>query len=63
MSYMYMYIASAKHNYSATLNRTWVGAGDSSDVGRWRCGSAASSGKSRQSVHSHMPRQNELPLP
>ena len=40
-----------------------MGAGDSSDVGRWRCGSAASSGKGRQSVHWHMPRHNELPLP
>ena len=39
-----------------------MGAGDSSEVGRWRCGSAASSGKGQQSVNSHMPRQNELPL-
>ena len=50
MSYIY-YIAYSEPDMG--------GAGDSSDVGRWRCDSA----KGRQSVHSHMPRQNELPLP
>ena len=41
-----------------------MGAGDNSDIGKWCCGSAASLGMGRQSVHSHMhmPRQNELPI-